>query len=352
MSELLELDDVLESEPPAASTAEVGDILQRRFELSGPVRALPSERDANFRVDTSAGPYLLKITNAAEDPQVTDLQTAALRHLERESPSLPVPRLVAARDGTDQPREMLGGRPHIVRLMSFLHGRSMVASTASFGMRSAIGETLAKLDAGLSGFDHPASEHNLLWNAADALRARDLVRFVDDPIKRHLAETTFDAYEKYAAPVMPSLRKQVIHNDFNLHNVLFDDALEPRISGIIDFGDIITAPLVSEVSTALAYQDFEQEKPLTVVSDIMRAYHAHMPLAPHELDVVLDLVRARQVLIGVITAWRAFRRPGNSSYILKNSARAWAGLEALHQVSRGEFRRWLTQACGGKSHEA
>jgi Ser/Thr protein kinase RdoA (MazF antagonist) len=74
------------------------------------VRALSSERDANFRVDTSAGPYLLKITNAAEDPQVTDLHSAALRHLERESPSLPVPRLVAARGGTDQPREMLGGR--------------------------------------------------------------------------------------------------------------------------------------------------------------------------------------------------------------------------------------------------
>src|SRR6266700_3879649 len=71
----------------------------------------------------------------------------------------------------------------------------MVASTASFGMRSATRETLAKLDAGLSGFDHPASEHNLLWNAADALRARDLVRFVDDPIKRRLAETTFDAYD-------------------------------------------------------------------------------------------------------------------------------------------------------------
>jgi hydroxylysine kinase len=92
MSELLELDDVLESAPPAASTAEVGDILQRRFELSGPVRALSSERDANFRVDTSAGPYLPKITNAAEDPQVADLQTAALRHLERESPSSSLPK--------------------------------------------------------------------------------------------------------------------------------------------------------------------------------------------------------------------------------------------------------------------
>jgi len=40
--------------------------------------------------------------------------------------------------GTDQPREMLGGRLHIVRLMSFLHDRSMVASTAVF--RHAIGD--------------------------------------------------------------------------------------------------------------------------------------------------------------------------------------------------------------------
>ena len=120
-----------------------------------------------------------------------------------------------------------------------------------------------------------------------------MVRFVDNPIKRRLAETTFDAYEKYAAPVMPSLRKQVIHNDFNLHNVLLDDALEPRISGIIDFGDIITAPLVSEVSTAIAYQDFEQEKPLTVVSDIMRAYHVHMPLAPNLMWFSISFVRGK-----------------------------------------------------------
>jgi len=73
MSLLLELDGPLESAPPAASTAEVADILQRRFGLSGPVQALSSERDANFRVDTCAGPYLLKITNSAEDPEVTDL---------------------------------------------------------------------------------------------------------------------------------------------------------------------------------------------------------------------------------------------------------------------------------------
>jgi hydroxylysine kinase len=349
MSRLLELDGALESAPPAVSTAEVVDILQRRFGLSGRVQALSSERDANFQVDTSAGSYLLKITNSAEHPEVTDLQTEALLHLERESPSLPVPRIIGTLDGTDQPREMLSGRTHIVRLMSFVSGRPMGVTTASPGIRSAIGETLAKLDAGLSRFDHPASAHDLLWNAANALRVRAAIRFVDDPMKRRLAETTLDEYEKYAMPVMPRLRKQVIHNDFNPHNVLFDDELPLKISGIIDFGDIVMAPLVSDVSTALAYQDFEREKPLIVVSDVLRAYHEYLPLAPQELDVVLDLVRARQVLVGVITTLRAARQPTNASYILRNCARAWVGLEALHGVSRDQFRRSLTQACGEKA---
>jgi len=68
-----------ESEPPAASTAEVGDILQRRFELSGPVRAAIERARCEFPGGYIGRTYLLKITNAAEDPQVTDLQTAALR---------------------------------------------------------------------------------------------------------------------------------------------------------------------------------------------------------------------------------------------------------------------------------
>ena len=72
MSELLELDDVLESEPPAASTAESATSCNGVSSCQD-----PCERDANFRVDTSAGPYLLKITNAAE---IRRSQTCRPRH--------------------------------------------------------------------------------------------------------------------------------------------------------------------------------------------------------------------------------------------------------------------------------
>jgi len=349
MSDMFELDHLLEAPPTEISPLEVADILKRRYGLIGRVRALSSERDANFRVDAPGGPYLLKVTNPAEDPTVTDLQTAALRHLERESPSLPVPRIIATADGMDQPKEIFGKRPHVARLMTFMPGCPLGSVTGTSEIRSAVGSTLAQIDVGLRTFEHPASDHDLLWNAADALRLRGAIRFVNDAAKRRLADRTLDEYEEHTAPSLLRLRKQIIHNDFNPHNVLFESATPFAVSGVIDFGDIILAPLVTDVSTALAYQDYERQSPLTVVSEVLRAYHRSMPLVPDELDAILDLVRARQVLVGVISAWRAAHQPGNGSYILRNSARAWAGLQALHNVSRHEFRRNLMQACEEKT---
>lgn len=347
MSLEFELDGVLEAPPVVASSAEVAGILQRRFGLSGSMRALASERDANVRIDTVAGPYLLKITNPAEDPAVTDLQTAALKHLEKSMPLLRVPRIVPALDGSDQPQEILGNQAHIVRLMSFMPGTPLSGSTVTQETRVALGASLGLLDAGLDDFEHPASEHTLLWNAADPLRVRGAVRFVDDRAKRSLAEVALDQYERNANPVMNQLRKQVIHNDANPHNILIDDVIPHQISGIIDFGDLVKAPLVSEVSTALAYLEYGKGEPLRAIADVVRSYHANTPLLSAELDVVFDLVRARQVLVGVISAWRAARQPDNSVYILRNSARAWQGLQFLHNVPREKFRGVLSDACRG-----
>lgn len=348
MSLQFELDGVLEAPPVAVSAADVVEILRRRFGLSGSMRALASERDANFRIDTAEASYLLKITNAAEDPAVTDLQTTALRHLERSMPSLPVPRILAMLDGNDQSQEILGGQARIVRLMSFMPGDLLSSSIVTSETRRALGASLGRLDAGLCGFEHPSSEHKLLWNAADPLRVREAIRFVGDRDKRRLAEVALDQYEQHADPIMKQLRRQVIHNDANPHNILVDDSLPHQISGIIDFGDLIKAPLVSDVSTALAYLDYSEPEPLRAIAEVVQSYHANMPLLPSELDVVLDLVRARQVLVGVISAWRAARQPHNSVYILRNSARAWQGLDVLRHVSHEQFRRMLSEACWGE----
>jgi len=59
---------------------------------------------------------------------------------------------------------------------------------------------------------------------------------------------------------------------------------------------------------------FEQEKPLTVVSISCGPNHAHMPLAPHELDVVLGSRFARgKCSSASITCVASFRRPGETA---------------------------------------
>jgi hydroxylysine kinase len=342
-----ENDPLLSAPPVLVTPSKVTEILCRHFGLFGRIRQLSSERDANFRVDTHEGCFLLKITNSGEDPDVTDMQTSAIRYLEKNAPSLPVPRIIATLDGQDHAREVLVRKTHIVRLMSFLPGNPLGAGLFA-NARSVLGKTLAQLDVGLRGFNHPAASHDLLWNASNALRVKGLIHFVNDGYKRQLAENAIREYEEFAMPRLAKLRHQVIHNDFNPHNVLIEDGISPvRVSGVIDFGDIVSAPLISEVSTAIAYQEFRGQSTMDVVSDVVGAYHKVLPLMSEELDVLLDLVRARQILVGVITAWRAARQPKNVSYILKNSARAWTGLEALDDVPREKFRESLATVCEG-----
>ncbi len=346
MSDSFNLDALLDSAPAAATWVEAGDILKRRYGLEGNIQPLSSERDANFRVDAADGCYLLKITNPAEDPKVTELQSCALRHLEVSAPTLPVPRIVETREGQDHAFEMLADQLHVVRLMSYLPGVPLGMVAGSARMRSAVGRALGELDAGLRGFQHPAADHDLLWNVSNALRVRRLIPCVQDERRRAIAEKALDDFEQHAVRRIPTLRTQVIHNDFNPHNILVaEESSAVRITGIIDFGDIIRAPLVNDVSTAIAYQDYEMHSPFEIAADVVAAYHERFPLMPEELDVIFDLVRARQVMVGAITAWRAARQPRNRSYILRNSARAWAGLESFEGIGRAEFRQVLKQAC-------
>ena len=68
-----------------------------------------------------------------------------------------------------------------------------------------------------------------------------------------MPERLLEGFERHAVPLLRGLRRQVIHNDFNPHNVLADAVDDTRIAGVIDFGDMVHAPLVQDLATACAY---------------------------------------------------------------------------------------------------
>jgi hydroxylysine kinase len=348
MNTMFEFDPLLGARGTSVSCLEAEQILREHFGIEATATALSSERDRNFRALTTDGTsFLLKISNPAEDPSVTNLQTAALRYLEDNAPNLPVPRLVATSAGEDEVSLILAdGRRHIVRLMSFLSGRPLALASDPWAFRSSIAGVLAELDLGLRGFEHHAADHELLWDASNASRIRPLLACIEHNMRRELATRVLDEYEAHSIPKLPTLRTQIIHNDFNPSNILVSSDGGPRITGIIDFGDVIRAPLICDLATAAAYQSIDDGDPLAILCDLVVRYHDALPLTAVEIDVFLDLVRARQLMIVVITEWRAERQPENRDYILRNNPRAWHSLEQFGAITRENARRSLRRACG------
>ena len=337
--------DVLTTTAAATSSAEAERLAHDHFGVSAIASPMTSERDQNFHLKARNGAeYILKITNPAEDGQVIRFQTQALQHIATVDPEFPVPRVLPTLRG--EPLVALGEqRPRIVRLLSFLSGVPMGTVPRSPAQRRHLGRALARLDLAMRGFSHPASAHELAWDIKQASRLRPLLGHVPDAAGRALAASFLDRFEENALPIMPKLRAQVIHNDFQPYNVLVDADDHDTLTGVIDFGDLVHAPLVDDLAVACAYHLTDSPGPVDFAAELVAAYHALLPLQPEEIDILFDLIAVRLVITVAITGWRAARFPENREYILRNNPRSWSGLTRLAGLPRQAAQRVLRQAC-------
>jgi len=336
---------VLETAVPVAAPEEVKAIALQHFGIRGEPTRLPGERDSNFHIRTEEGDhFLLRISNPVEDRQVTDFQTKLLLHIEQTDPLLPVPRIVRSVEGRSEIVLTLPGQPPtVVRLYTFLRGVPLYKTPSSRRQRRNMGAVLARIDLAMREFQHPASNHELMWDMKHAHRLRPLLVHIEDLQRRALVERFIDRFEQFVLPAMPNLRTQVIHNDLNPHNVLVAEYDPDLVTGVIDFGDAVRAPLVNDPAVAAAYRNGNAGHPLETVSEFIAGYHAVLPLEDAEFEILFDLVATRMILTVLITSWRAAIQPENREYILRNAPSAWAGLERFAALDRAEAHAYLRQ---------
>ncbi|CAM5211943.1 aminoglycoside phosphotransferase [Bosea thiooxidans] len=345
-SQISETSVLLDTASPELSLRDVERIARDVFGLAGEASELTGERDRNYHLRAGDAHYVLKVSNPAEDPQVIDFQTRALLHIAAVDPGLPVPRLRPTRTGAaDWLLEGPGQAPRLVRVLSFLQGLPMHKASPSLSLQQNLGLHAARLDLALRGFFHAGAGHELMWDLKHANTLRPLLEHISNPAQRALAARVLDSFERHALPMLPGLRAQVIHNDLNPHNVLVAPDDHSRIAGIIDFGDMVHAPLINSLAVAAAYQVSETGHPLEMVAAMVAAYHQLVPLEPVELDLLFDLITTRMVLTVAISGWRAARYPENHAYILRNNLQAWARLTRCDTLDRTDAQAYLRQAC-------
>lgn len=324
-----QIQQMLTTTPPAFSRDEAVQIAAQCFGIEAEATPLVSERDQNFKLRADDGDHFtLKIANHAEQLEVVDFQNRALLHVADRDASLPLPRVIPTRQQQLYDIVEKNGNSHIVRVLSWLDGGVLHESTIDTALAIKLGELLASLGAALKDFDHPGSNPPLLWDMKRAAGLRDLLIHIDEAGLRQLITETLDQFETSCKPVLNGLRTQVIHNDMNRGNVLLDKTDSTRITGIIDFGDMVKSPLIIDLAIAASYQLQEGNDPLAGVLPLIAGYHRVTPLQPLELKILTDLIRTRLITSLLISSCRVKLFPENAEYLM---------------TSHDSARRFLTQ---------
>jgi Ser/Thr protein kinase RdoA (MazF antagonist) len=337
---------------PSLALDEVRALVGRLYGIDGSVKPLVGERDQNCCIETADGTrYVVKISNPSEPVAVVDFQIAALEHMARVSPDLPVPRVVRTLGGRTRDSVVLGdGVETSVRMLTYLDGIQIKETPRTAGQRRAMGTVLAELNLALRDFSHPSATHDLLWNVSAAHRLTAKLDCILDAPRRALAESFMARFNEHVLPRLGSLRAQVIHNDYHLYNVLVAPDDHERVVGIIDFGDMLHAPLVGEVATAAAFHMTGSADPFEGPAQFVGAYHAKLPLTDIEQEIVADLMATRHLITVLISQWRAARYPENRAYIMRHNPASWEALAQMADLSRDAARdRLLTEVRKGKS---
>ena len=323
--------------PPDIDPVTVSKAVQAQYGLGGQLQTLVSERDQNFRLRTSNGDcYVVKIASSKEDTQTTDLQIAALQHLESEGVSN-VPRVIGTKAGAVCGTITATDLTHLrLRVVSWVDGELFQQLQISPEMAEKLGCKLASIDLALQSFSHPGQQRLLLWDATRAPELQGLVHHIPDAALRTQVERVFGDFRDRVSERLQDLPAQVIHNDANLENVL------QVLSGVglIDFGDMLYAPRILELSTAAAY--LRSEQPEHLIAPLLRGYRSLIALQPAELAQLFDLTRTRLAMTIAILHWRLSARDPDDPYCLKSAKderSAIAFLQSLDAMGRDEFLR-------------
>jgi 4-aminobutyrate aminotransferase-like enzyme/Ser/Thr protein kinase RdoA (MazF antagonist) len=336
----------LRTSAPAFSPSQGERIARDEYGLALEGGALQGERDCNLRlVGADGSQFVLKILSEDIEPGGAARLAAVLRHLAEVRPQLPVPRLIPTQHGNSLVTIHRDGAAYYALLMNFLPGRHVQGPAAPALLRH-IGATLASTDLGLQGFFDASLQRSLAWDLRQLPQLAAWAEYIEPAAARtavlRAAETM-----KTLLPTLRMFRSQAIHGDCHPRNLLVDGAGE-RISGILDFGDMIHAPLIFEPAISMAEFLMEGLATADGVGAILQGFTAGQRPDPAEIGTLFDLVAARHAVTLLIHAWRARHDGAATGEPDPGAAGAWRSMESLLRQGRDALTaQWQAQADAG-----
>lgn len=319
--------------PPVLPRDVLAAFAARTYGIDGDWIPLQGERDQNFRVSTPvAGSFVFKLCNPAEGVDIVRCQAQALEHIAAVDPLLPAPRLRRTCHG-----EILGGFTHEgsvypVMVLSWLEGEVLGESHLPPEYLFQLGQLLATLGVALRGFiSGVPAERDLAWDTRHLMRlAPQLARLPDED--RDLAQDILSRHAKVTMPALQRMRCQIIHGDVHPYNTLRGP--DGSLSGIIDFGDLVHAPLLQDLANSVAeFLDPSVDVEM-MISEMVRGYRSITPLEEAEAESLVDLIEARLIMTPLIDSLKASVGITPLGHLQTFSGRSMPMIRVLREIGR------------------
>ena len=333
-------------------------LAREHYDLNVSASPLPGEIDLNFYLETAgkrpgdrratAAAFTLKIANPGERPENLRFQHALMQRVAAADTGLEIPRVMPSVSG----EEIVAiaapdGSKRLMRLLTWIEGRCLAdVNPHTPALLENLGEMCGKLSSALAGFDHPAARRFLKWNPSEAAWTREHLDKIAGKEKKEIARYFFQLFEKQAVPLFPELRKSVAYCDANDYNVLVShDRENPRVPGVIDFGDAVFTHTVNEAAIAAAYAAMHKPDPLTAISHVVKGFHRVFPLTEKEAEALFPLIGARLLVSVVCSAINRTENPANE-YLQISDRAAWDLLQKLRDTPPALAHAATRHACG------
>ncbi|MBK7407760.1 MAG: aminotransferase class III-fold pyridoxal phosphate-dependent enzyme [Saprospirales bacterium] len=331
------------------STAQASAYALQYFGIEAAAKTLPGEIDFNFFLETADGrAFTLKLSRPDAKLEEIDFQIALVAHLGEKNLPLHFPEVIPALDGSLRTKVVdENNKERWLRLLKWVPGRMLSdVHPRSPELLAQWGQTCGHLARALQDFDHPAAHRFQKWDPSQTLHGKQYRPYFQSDTEREIADHFWDLFETVALPALPTLRQRVNYNDAHEHNLLVDEDLKnPRIIGVIDFGDAVFTQTINELAIACAYACMDKPDPIEAATHVVKGFHQLFPLQEKEVGVLFPLIAARLLNTVSHSAWNKHHEPGND-YLLVSERPAWELLQKFRNISPAFAHYAFRQACG------
>ncbi len=331
---------------PRFTELEVEKFVAQNYSFVVKAKCLVSDIGQNFYLrDNKGKEYIFKIANPDETYSSLDAQNKVILSLQGKV-NFEIPDVYQTKDGKyifsiKNENETI----FYCRLFSFIKGDFLKdLKEHPQELQFKLGSLLGSLDQQLKHIKHSEFFHFLTWDLKNVLRIRKLIHHIKNPRRRSLVEYFLLQFETEVVQKFPELREGLIHNDANDYNIVVN---QNRITGIIDFGDMVHSYIIFELAVALAYIMFNKANPVEETLQVIAGYHKNFSLLDIELDVLFYSICARLCLSVTMSAYQKENQPDNS-YVSVSEESAWKLLWKLIEFNPNKARQLYATTCDKK----